>query len=483
MKRSILLQLAVMSALVCNAQDFLKEYEAFRKQAVENYKSFRQECNIKYVQFLREAWNSYEMSAPRPMPLDDKPVPPRPYADEEKADPVELTPVDVTPVVVLPQPEPVEPVKEVPSHDEKFFFVDFYGTQCGVRLPASANMVLKNCTADGIADAWEQLCTTDRMDNAIHDCLEVRESHNLCDWAYLLFLDELTRKYCNDRNGATLLMTYLYCQSGYQIRVALDGPKLYMLYGSRHTIFNKKYFVIDGQDFYPFGDPSESLEACNAAFEGETPMSLHIDKEQMLGADLTDSRTIRSELYNEVGADVGVPRGLIEFYDSYPSSAIDGNPMTRWAMYANAPLAGKTKNLLYPALTDAIGSCREEEAANKLLNLIQTGLVYEYDEKVWGHDRAFFAEESLYYPYCDCEDRSILFSRLVRDLLGLDVALIYYPGHLAAAVCFNDDVNGDAVIIDGRKFVICDPTYIGAPVGTQMPGLDSGNTRAIVLQR
>ena len=28
-----------------------------------------------------------------------------------------------------------------------------------------------------------------------------------------------------------------------------------------------------------------------------------------------------------------------------------------------------------------------------------------------------------YYPYSDCEDRSILFARLVKDLLGLDVVM------------------------------------------------------------
>jgi hypothetical protein len=41
-------------------------------------------------------------------------------------------------------------------------------------------------------------------------------------------------------------------------------------------------------------------------------------------------------------------------------------------------------------------------AANMLLNWVQMGLTYAYDEKVWGHDRAFFAEESLFYPFCDC---------------------------------------------------------------------------------
>ena len=88
------------------------------------------------------------------------------------------------------------------------------------------------------------------------------------------------------------------------------------------------------------------------------------------------------------------------------------------------------------------------------MNFVQTAFVYEYDDKVWGTDRSFFADECLYYPYCDCEDRSILFSRLVRDLLGLDVVLIYYPGHLATAVKFSSEVSGDYITYDGARYTI-----------------------------
>lgn len=117
-----------------------------------------------------------------------------------------------------------------------------------------------------------------------------------------------------------------------------------------------------------------------------------------------------------------------------------------------------------------------------LLNFVQTAFVYEYDDKVWGYDRAFFAEETLFYPYCDCEDRSILFSRLVRDLLGLKVVLIYYPGHLATAVRFSENVTGDYLSVNTSRYVICDPTYIGAPVGRTMPNMNNGNAKVILLE-
>jgi hypothetical protein len=49
-------------------------------------------------------------------------------------------------------------------------------------------------------------------------------------------------------------------------------------------------------------------------------------------------------------------------------------------------------------LREHIKGYSEKEAVERLLNWVQTAFVYEYDDKVWGHDRAFFAEESLYYP-------------------------------------------------------------------------------------
>ena len=140
------------------------------------------------------------------------------------------------------------------------------------------------------------------------------------------------------------------------------------------------------------------------------------------------------------------------------------------------------KGELYPVLREKLKGRSELSAMERLLNWVQTAFVYEYDDKAWGCDRAFFAEESLFYPYCDCEDRSILLSRLVRDLLGLKVILVFYPGHLAMAVHFTEEVKGDYIMLDGMKFVICDPTYINAPVGKTMPNMNNSKATVILLE-
>lgn len=467
--------------LLSYSQSFIERYESFQQNVVKEYSSFRDECNRKYIQFLIDGWKWYKGESPLPIPKEN-PIPPRPYQGRGDREPVLLSPKPVPLPQPAPQPAPIEPVRENPVADDRYLSFDFYGTTCKVRFSKGLKVGLNDLEPKSISKGWEALCT-DEMNNTIRDCLEARIRYGLSDWAYLLFLNEMGKACSTRADEATLLMAFLYCQSGYQMRLAVDKSGLKMLFGSEHRIYNHPYFVIDGVMFYPFGDVSDSLSVCNAAFEGETPLSLLINSEQTFGGGLSGLRNIVSERYPDVAVDSQVPVGLVDFYDTYPTSIIGNNLMTRWAMYANVPLARESREAVYPKLREAIRNLSEEEAADKLLNWVQTGFVYEYDDTVWGEDRAFFAEETLYYPYCDCEDRSILFSRLVRDLLHLDVALVYYPGHLATAVAFDGYVEGDAMMIDGHRFVVCDPTYIGAPVGMQMPDLEYDKAEAIVLKK
>ncbi|MBK6681728.1 MAG: hypothetical protein IPG53_17890 [Ignavibacteriales bacterium] len=79
-----------------------------------------------------------------------------------------------------------------------------------------------------------------------------------------------------------------------------------------------------------------------------------------------------------------------------------------------------------------------------------------------------FAEETLYYDFTDCEDRSVLFAHLIQMFTNLKVVGLDYPGHIATAVELKSAKNGDSITYKGRKFIICDATYIGAGIGECM---------------
>ena len=465
------------------AQTEREEYEAFRARVKQQYSDFRDDCNSKYADFLAKSWENVKIAPAIPKPQELAPVPPRPYDDRSD----NRQPIDVTPYVIptpdtrpVPQPSPVSPIEEEPFDVTRPVRVSFYELTPQIRVP-DLKLNLGRRRPEDVANAWKTLSSNSALRNTIRDCLETRSRYGLSDWAYLQFLDNLARSVTRDANEATFLMAYLFCQSGYQMRLAEDNGKLHMLFGSRHIIFNKPRYNVNGVYFYPYGENPNQLFVANTIFDGETPMSFVINTQQNLGTALSEPREIRSKKYPEVAVTSRVPVSLLKFYNDYPDSKYGDNFMSQWAIYANTPMAEATRAAIYPALLNRLEGLSKKEKVERLLNLVQTAFRYDYDTNVWGEERAFFAEETLYYPFSDCEDRAILFSRLVRDLVGLPVALVYYPGHLAAAVCFDEQVPGDAMMINGRRFVIADPTFVNAPVGKQMPDLEHNKAQAIVL--
>lgn len=473
-----------LSMFTSSAQtdDFYAQYEKFSKHAKAEYEDYRAQCNAEYVKFLERAWKEYKVLPSIPRPKDEV-VPPTimPRQDKNKKQAKEILIENVvSPILSLPQPKPISPIYENDKVEEKNFSFSYMGTTCEVRLPKDLNIRMSGCESCMIATIWKQLATN-AMDNTIRDFLALRLKMQLCDWAYLNLIDTFAQAFCGHGNEAVIMAAFIYSQSGYKMRLGRDCEKLYLLYGSKHGIYEKGYIVIEGINYYPLDDKVERMEISDFSFPQEQSMSLYIENAQKFTIRPSAIRKLASEQYHDVAIDSQVNLNLIQFYNTYPSSEVNGNFMTCWKMYADTPMDESVSQMLYPDIKNKIEGLSDVQAVNQILNWVQTAFQYEYDDKVWGHDRAFFAEETLYYPYCDCEDRAILFTRLVRDLLGLKCILVYYPGHLASAVCLKQQVNGDYISLDGDVYTICDPTYIGAPVGITMPEMDNRSAKVIKL--
>ena len=468
--------------------DLNANFDDFNQSMQQDFENFRNQINEAYANFMREAWKQFDADAPIPHPKE-KDVPPviKPQEDKPQPRPQEDRVLPIKPVVVTipkaePQPEPIEPIEEQPKSDATQY-VDFtvFGTQCRIRFGDEERFRLPSVNKDAIADLWIKLATP-AYNNTLHDCLQLRRDHQFSDWAYLHLLDSASQACLGKSNEATLLMAYLYCQSGYKMRMGIADNRLFMLFGSKHVLFNRSYYTIGDCYYYPYGGNAEKLYICEVPFPQEQPLSMLLPQEQRFDYEASAPRSLKSAAFPKVLVEATVNKKALSFYASYPPSMINENQQTLWAMYANMPMPKAISQTFMAAMKEKIAGLSQLEAMERLLNFVQTAFVYEYDDKVWGYDRAFFPEETLYYPYCDCEDRSILLSRMVRDLLGLRCVLIHYPGHLAMAVQFTDDVKGDCIMLQGEKFTVCDPTYIGAHVGETMPGMNNAEAKAILLE-
>ena len=379
-----------------------------------------------------------------------------------------------------PAPAPIAPVAVSKTADRKDIEISYYGRTVTIGFPLTDRLRLQGLNEDALADAWTLLAGKP-YDISVKTALDARSAFQLCDWAYMDALRMACEGHYGAGNEAVLMQTFLMTQSGYRVRLAKAGERLFMLVASKYQIYNMRYLNVEGTKYYVMGDyHGEKLQLCPSRFDKEQSLSLQMVALPKLGETASPKRKLTSK--KGVTASVSVNRQLIDFFRRYPQANIDGDFTTRWAAYANTPLDQAIQDELYPPLRQTIRGMSEREAVGILLNWVQTAFKYGYDDEVWGGDRAFFVQETLFYPQSDCEDRAILFSRLVRDLTGLDVALIYYPGHLAAAVAFSGEEEGDWFNCGGQRFVVCDPTYINAPVGLTMPGMDNQKAKIILLR-
>lgn len=505
-------------------------FEQFRQQQTDKFNqfsadkqaefdAFRRRANEQYADFMRQAWESFPVHEAE-QPKNEKPLPPvvyeesvptpatqpKPQGDsisqpkpQEKPQPKEQVapipalepaidtkpaPIAVKPqVAVVPAPQPApEPVAPVQPKEEPYkrVSIGYFGTIITIGFPVNDNLQLRALKEDAIADAWKQLSDS-RYDITVSTALKARKANALCDWAYMQVLQAATEKQYGTTNEAVLMQAFLMTQSGYRIRLGMSDTQLYMLVASLYDIFHLRYYTLDRTKYYDIsGEKNAKIRITKAKYEKEKSLSLQMTRLPLLSNDLAPKRTLTSR--KGVTASVCVNKNLIDFFNTYPQACFGGNQTTRWAAYANTPIEQSVKDMLYPPLRKTISSMTERDAVGILLNWVQTAFEYGYDDEIWGGDRAFFAQETLYYPYCDCEDRAILFSHLVRDLLGLDVVLLYYPGHLATAVAFSEDVNGDYLTYHNRKYIVCDPTYINAGVGRTMPDMNNQPAQVIALR-
>ena len=363
------------------------------------------------------------------------------------------------------EPQPAVPVAEKSANNDVFGF-SFFGTDCRVQRFDMQRPALENCTEESVAALWEKFAAAGYAP-VIAECSKLKKSLRLNDWGYLRLLASLADAwYTPDSNEATLLRTFLAVQSGYEVRIAQSSGHLLMLFPCDEQIYRRRYVSLDGTRYYMFdtrGDSSK-CRVFDKSFGGGNRISLRMTEIPHIADKPSPMRTLQSKKYPDMKMDATININLIDYFDSYPNCDLE--------IYRIPTFSGSINDGL-KSIKRAIASLDTKDAVAKILDFVQTAFDYQTDAEQFGYERSFFAEETLYYPYCDCEDRAILFSALVENLTGLDTVLLQYTGHVAAAVCFDSDVAGDSVTVNGRRYTVCDPTYIGAGIGCSMPGLDN----------
>ncbi len=478
MKKIILILCSLSLATSLCAQNEFEEYKRKRNQQFSKYaetqkdafEKYKEAANTEYANRMKERWEAFQIRQGIAAPKSPDPVIPPVFDPKEEA-PVKKLPKELVineipkvvkePKVSVPKATLPKISTEVPKSRKIF---DYYGSVCTIQYNEEMLFKLSSANEAEVANVWNHL-SSGASNLWLNECMTMRDKYNLCDWAYLKFTQKAAESIFGDgTNEAILLQAYTMIQTGYKLRLGRAGGMLCLFVPSDYIMYNYSYVPIDGLKYFALkSDMADGggVYIFDANFPEEHLLSLEVSQPN-IDVKLSGNGVFTSKRYPDVTVELTSNLNLIDFYNEFPRNS-------SWDVFSKASLSPTVKNKLYPKLKEMIKGKSQEESANILINFVQTAFQYKTDGEQFGYERPLFGDEIFYYPYSDCEDRSILYSILVRELMGLDVVFLHYKGHLATAVNFDEDINGDYLTFEGRKYLVCDPTYINAHIGLTMP--------------
>lgn len=437
----------------------------------EEFRSYNDSINREFGKYLAEAWRDFDLQLKEP-PIKS-PVPPTIYNPDTPRPEPEKLPVKgevELPKVPMPRlgtnqpvPMPSELPVNVPSgHLEK----SFYGVTIALDKPSFSIPRLTGVTEKEIAIYWTALSGLP-YESWITRIMRFKSGLKLNDWGLYLLINEVFSAYAPDgtENEQVIFTVFTLNQLGYRAKIGRVQQELLPLVAFGNNIFNTSFFTY-GDVVYSVVNMKHrdlsSVQSCRMEYGGATRLlDMSVTSCPMLASSVI-TKTVKDKRRSY---ELRFNKNLVDWYATYP--CVD------FAIYAKAALDEVFLQCIRQQIKPAIDGLSQEKAVNELLHFVQFAFEYMTDDKQFGYERWFFAEETVASSYSDCEDRAILFTQLVRTLLDMPVVLLYYSGrHLATAVKFdNPDIKGDYIVVDGQKYLLCDPTFIGADIGMGMPNL------------
>ena len=468
---------ACLPALADTAQN---EFDAYRQQQQQGaqkikaeFQAYKEKQDAEFADFLKSRWRAFDTARgkalikepePKKIPVFTPPVPIRPAPLPE----VKIPPIQ--PVVPAPAPPPPPPPKPVPRAAD-MLEISFYGNPVSFafdpqwknyRVPAAGDR------PQAMSAFWTMMSGS-KYEPAIQAINGARQTLKLDDWGHVALWRSVAQALQPERKTEqNLLLWYFLVKSGYDVRLGYAGSDVHLFVAVGQQVYSTKYVKVGGQTYYAVlaldhGDSIRSFFTYEASYpnplkpldirSAATGFTRPISAQRALSFDYKG---------NLIKISVPYDRQLVDYLGSFPQSDFE--------LYFNTESSSLFRQGLLPELKRYTAAMNEEEAVDFLLAFVQKSFAYKTDEEQFGHEKSFFVEESMYFPYNDCKEHSVVFAWLVRELLGIKVIGLLYPGHLTTAVALKQ-VKPDFATVDyqGDRYVIADPTYINAPVGMAMP--------------
>lgn len=413
---------------------------------------------------------------PEPIALPDdliiKPNP-KPWKDPGTLSQSVIDPVDLlkrlldqsksTPALQVPDnqvPLPCKPAEPLPDPSKKIEY-SFYGHPVSIPYDNILKSFRYNKIGkDVISECWNSFSSSNYTP-IVNALVNEKEKIGLDDWGYYLLVSEYATLMYQDKNCSNLLTWFLLVRSGLDAKVGYNDSGIVLLLPTETELFGKSFYKINDRNYYVATQkPDGGIYTYDGNYANGRQFSFGLKGPLRLG----DNKSVRHLSFRfkgkEYDMDFAYDSDVIDYYKALP--------LAQFKVFFEASPSMRLKKSIEDNLKPIVSGMDRQTALNFLLQFVQYAFSYKTDNQQFGFEKYFYVEELFFYPYCDCEDRSVLFSYLAHELMGYDVVGTNFPGHMATAVDVDFNAKGVKYSAAGRTYTIADPTYVGAYVGQCM---------------
>lgn len=357
------------------------------------------------------------------------------------------------------------------------FTINFYGKKLDFNVDNKLRLKNKGTKETDVAEYFKEISTMSKETSAlwkqIDDYVKIM---GLNDWGYFCILRSLSEVMFSDINNSVLFNFYmLRNEGGFKVKVARgkESNKLTLLavIDNSKEVYSYSFFRFKEADntnlkyysIYGGGGSKESIYTYDNDEQNQELKQIGLDFYSTLNMGQCDVK--RELAIEKINDKVEMP------YNSAHIAYLNDVPMTVFPIYFASPISIEAQKAFNEKFNEIRQQYSTVQFIDIILNFVQTAFDYKTDDQQFGYEKYFYPEEVIAYPYSDCEDRSALFAWLVTTYTDAKVIGLQYEGHLATAVCFGDNtgISGDAFAYAGKKYYVCDPTYVNATIGMTMP--------------
>lgn len=440
----------------------ISTFETYVQEQKEGFNTYKEQ-HRRFVSLLKQEWQAYQAQ----QSIVRDPIPKLPKAPVIKGSDFE------PPTVALEQPNtqqprsvPYNPSSNIPNTDnlaqdiqpiedevvqtDEHITADnflFYGNE--IALSPLPTIPLTARSEAALQEYW-RLSAEANFDATLEILRQQKTTLALSDWAVFLLIQEYVKQYIDDTNQFVAANWFLLNAMGYEARIAAGEVGLILLMTSEQSLYDMPYYQIDGKKYYQLlGETSQQVRTYQGEFDkSNKAFDMSFNKTLITEADV-QYRHITAQLHGEK-LDIDVPYDLqrIKYLSTYPQLDLQ--------YYFSAPVDPITAQALRQSVAIMLTGSRDSQVS-QLLGLIHQSFPYAVDQEQFGYENYLLVEESLHYQASDCEDRSVLFAWLAKNILQEPVVGLNYEGHVATALTRNG------------RLVSADPTYLGAQIGDIMP--------------